>query len=294
MTRDLEPAVRDAWHVLCRSADLAPGAATRLRLLSRDVEVARNAAGTVSARLLDGEAVATREAYGHVFACLGTPAAPLFDIAEFAEDDRRLATCGAVRVRASGLRLVENFLDMAHFPFVHTDLLGVEERPEVPRYDIEIRRDVDEVWATNCRFWQPRAAASSAEGQMSEYLYRVAGPFAVMLYKTCPADPSRFDVIGLLIRPAEPDLSYAYAFVLVLDEASSETAIVHFQQTIFLQDRIVLENQRPRLLPLAPNAETPTRADMSSVAYRRWLKEKGVRYGTVEGLAGHGEAEGVP
>ena len=52
--------------------------------------------------------------------------------------------------------------------------------------------------------------------------------------------------------------------------------LVAFQQLIFLQDRIILENQRPRLLPLDPRAEIPTRADISSVAYRRWLKEKGL------------------
>jgi hypothetical protein len=27
-------------------------------------------------------------------------------------------------------------------------------------------------------------------------------------------------------------------------------------------------------------AEIPTRADASSIAYRRWLKEKGITYGT--------------
>lgn len=288
MTPALEPAVRDDWHVLCRSEDVPPGGALRLRLLSRDVAVTRRSNGTLSVEGPDGAALPVVEAWGHAFASLGAPARPLPPIAEFAEPDRRLATCGGVRVRASGLRLVENFLDMAHFPFVHTDILGVEDRPEVPRYDVEIRRDVDEVWATNCRFWQPKAAASSSEGQMSEYLYRVAHPFMVMLYKSCPADPARFDVIGLLIRPAEPDLSIAYAFVLVLDDTSAQTAIVHFQQTIFLQDRVVLENQRPRLLPLSPAAEAPTRADLSSVAYRRWLKEKGLRFGTLEGMPGEG------
>jgi hypothetical protein len=39
-------------------------------------------------------------------------------------------------------------------------------------------------------------------------------------------------------------------------------------------------NQRPTLLPLEPRAEIPTRADASSIAYRRWLKEKGITYGT--------------
>ena len=59
--------------------------------------------------------------------------------------------------------------------------------------------------------------------------------------------------------------------------------LIGFQQVIFLQDRIILENQRPILLPLEPRAEVPTRADASSIAYRRWLKEKGLVYGTSQG-----------
>jgi phenylpropionate dioxygenase-like ring-hydroxylating dioxygenase large terminal subunit len=47
-----------------------------------------------------------------------------------------------------------------------------------------------------------------------------------------------------------------------------------------LQDRIILENQRPSLLPMGARAEIPTRADASSIAYRRWLKEKGITHGT--------------
>lgn len=277
----LEPAALNDWYAIARVEDV-PRAGLDTRLLGRPVRVARGGDGAIVAHGPTHERLATTLAYGHVFASPGAPAKPLFAIPEFAEADRRLATCGAVRVRASGLRLVENFLDMAHFPFVHTDLLGVEERPEVPDYEVEIRRDIDEVIATRCRFWQPRAAAHAEGGQMSEYVYRVATPFNVLLYKTCPSDPSRVDVIGLLVQPLEEDLSAAFAFVLVVDDVSSTTDIIRFQQTIFLQDRIILENQRPRLLPLSPRAEMPTRADLSSVAYRRWLKEKGLRYGTLE------------
>jgi phenylpropionate dioxygenase-like ring-hydroxylating dioxygenase large terminal subunit len=68
--------------------------------------------------------------------------------------------------------------------------------------------------------------------------------------------------------------------MFLIDDVSSLTDLIHFQQLIFLQDRIILENQRPVLLPLEPRTEIPTRADASSVAYRRWLKEKGITYGT--------------
>ena len=68
--------------------------------------------------------------------------------------------------------------------------------------------------------------------------------------------------------------------MFLIDDVSTTTELVNFQQLIFLQDRIILENQRPVLLPMEPRAEIPTRADASSIAYRRWLKEKGITYGT--------------
>jgi hypothetical protein len=32
-------------------------------------------------------------------------------------------------------------------------------------------------------------------------------------------------------------------------------------------------------LPLTPRSEMPTRADLSSVAFRRWLKDSGMKFG---------------
>ena len=65
----------------------------------------------------------------------------------------------------------------------------------------------------------------------------------------------------------------------LFDDTTPLTDLIHFQQTIFLQDRSILENQHPSLLPLDPGLEIPTRADLTSVAYRRWLKRRGYTYG---------------
>lgn len=268
-----ESAALDQWYTLGALKDFPRGESQR-RLLGTDLTVARaGAAITIGA-------LPVRTDYGHLWTTLGRPARGLFDIPESREPDRRAVYCGAVRVRASGLRLVENFLDLAHFPYVHTDILGVEERPEVATYEVEQRRDVDELWATKCEFFQPRAAAAAEGGQISQYMYRVVTPLNVMLYKTPPSAPNRWDVIALFVQPVEPDLSVAHPYMLVIDDTSTDAELIGFQQMIFLQDKVVLENQRPRLLPLQPGRETPTRADLSSVLYRRWLKEKGLTYGT--------------
>ena|SRR5437868_2104491 len=272
-----EPAALNQWYTLGSLTDFATAPATR-RLLDEKLFISQDRSG-ISVRST-ARALRVRTDFGHLWTSLGTPEGDLFDIPESRESDRRAIYCGAVSVRASGLRLVENFLDLAHFPYVHSDVLGVEAKPEVARYDVEHRRDVDELWATKCEFFQPRAAASAEGGQISQYMYRVVTPFNVMLYKTPPSAPDRWDVIALFVQPVGQALSVAHPYMLVIDDSSTDAELIGFQQMIFLQDKIVLENQRPSLLPLQPGRETPTRADLSSVLYRRWLKEKGLVYGT--------------
>ena len=261
---------------------LRPGQSSRIRLLGQEASLARDAEGTHHVRDAAGAARPCVVAHAHVWTTLGAPERDLFAIPEMHEPDRRLVVCGAVQVRASGLRLVENFLDMAHFPYVHADILGVEARPEVERYQVEFHHDADEVWATDCRFWQPQAAANAQAGLLTEYIYRIATPFNVLLYKTCASAPGRWDVIAMFVQPLAPDVSLAWTAMSLIDPDTKLPDLIRFQQLIFLQDRMILENQRPVLLPLAPTAEIPTRADRSSVAYRHWLKQKGLRFGVHE------------
>lgn len=282
-------AALDEWYAVETSADLT-SSPVLTRLLGQDIELRRDDTGNPIVReILDdgarGPALPATERYGCVWTTLGRPNRDVFDISEAAESDRRFVPCGWVKMRASGLRVVENFLDMAHFPFVHTDILGSEPHTEVPQYLSEIRRDVDEVWATNCTFFQPRIAATESSGDFVQLTYRVPSPFVVMLYRVCPTAPDRLDAIALFIQPMEEDLCRAQPVMYLVDSNSTHTALLNFEQVIFLQDRIIVENQRPRLLPLEPRAEIPTRADSSSIAYRRWLKEKGIRFGTTAGAA---------
>jgi len=162
----IEAAALDQWYVIDAAADI-PRVPKRTRLLGRELVTRRDADGAIKvATVADdgapGALLPVSERYGYVWTTLGTPARAAVDIPEADEADRQHVVCGAVAVNASGLRIVENFLDMAHFPFVHTDILGAEPHTEVSQYNTEIRRDVDEVWATNCEFFQLQAAMSAA------------------------------------------------------------------------------------------------------------------------------------
>jgi len=286
MTKATDPVALDDWYAIATLSEI-PEHPVRTRLLGQDIRYARDSNGRLSVHEIDaggrpGAALPIQERYQCLGTTLGTPRRDIFRLDQAEESDRRIVVCGWVTIRTSGLRLVENFLDMAHFPYIHTDILGAEPHTEVPHYASEIRRDVDEVWATDCQFYQPQIIANGPGG-MVKLTYRVPSPFVVMLYRVCPLAPDRLDVIMMFVQPLEQDLCRAVPVMYLVDDRSSEIDLLKFEQVIFLQDRIIVENQRPLLLPLDPRSETPTRADLSSVVYRRWLKEKGLRYGTAEG-----------
>ncbi|HWU60418.1 MAG TPA: aromatic ring-hydroxylating dioxygenase subunit alpha [Ensifer sp.] len=280
MVQAKDKASIDQWYVIDTEAQIPFGISSN-RLLGFDLKVVRSKTDGVAVYCQGSDTpLPIRQRFGFIWTTLGTPERDVFPMPEADESDRRYVPCGVVSVNASGLRIVENFLDMAHFPFVHTDILGSEPHTEVEHYNVEIRRDVDEVWATNCQFFQPQAALSATEGIMTQYIYRVMTPFTTLLYKTCPNSANRWDLICLFVQPVDVDRCRAHPVMYLIDDVSTTSSLIEFQQLIFLQDRIILENQRPVLLPLEPRSEIPTRADASSIAYRRWLKEKGVTYGT--------------
>lgn len=49
---------------------------------------------------------------------------------------------------------------------------------------------------------------------------------------------------------------------------------------ITLQDVPIVESQRPELLPLDLQAELHLRSDRTAIAYRKWLRELGLMFGT--------------
>jgi len=88
-------------------------------------------------------------------------------------------------------------------------------------------------------------------------------------------------VIFLIVQPVTEETSIAHPLLLCLPDGTTPEALRAFQQTIFMQDKPILENQVPKRLPLADGAELPIAADKSSVAYRRWLASIGLTWGVI-------------
>ena len=293
----IETAVWDEWYPVAVVDDVANGRRYRTRLLDRDIEFGCDADGVFSAVLAQGNgksgglACRTQTRYLTHWVSLGEPAPGFFPLPEFDEPDRRVLGLGSMQIHASGLRVVENFLDMAHFPYVHGGLLGEVPHTDVKQYRVEIDRQHDEIFAQDCSFYQPMAAAASTEGIDAQYTYRVVRPLTSVLYKTSVSDPARRDVFCLFAQPVSEDCCVAHLLLACIDGVHTDSQLRLFQQTIVGQDLMILDNHLPRTLPLDPKFEMPTRADAMSIAYRRWLSGKGVLYGTYRGTEMHRTAQ---
>ena len=223
---------------------------------------------------------AVREAYGIVWVCPGEPAREL-PVFHGVDDDYRLVITGPYDVETSGPRAVENFLDLSHFPFVHRGYLGEEPYTEMDDYDVQLVDD--EIQVSNATAFQPRANVASTESVKVAYSYRVLRPLTVMLTKEPGAEGEKpSDLILLAIQP-KTETSIRAFFVMAMNYGfeQPDSYFQDFQDTIFLQDKAVLESQRPKCVPLDPTAELHQPADKSSNTYRRWLRDMGLRYGTV-------------
>ncbi len=197
---------------------------------------------------------------------------------EIAGAPRRQVVSGPHDVATAAPRVVENFLDMSHFPFVHEGGLGDRGHVEVPHYDVTATDDARPV-APDYRAWQPQGRAGAAGGAWVDYRYEVLGPYAAVLFKRADAGAAPQEVYALWVCPVAPESSRVWFTHFTGDERTPEAELRSFQDAIFTQDRPVLESQRPRRLPLA-GGEAHSAADRLAVAYRRYLRELGVTFGT--------------
>lgn len=294
-----DPVILHQWHVICALDEIAVGVVNETLLLEESVCFTADAAGGFAAwRSLPAlprgapvdvadvasvtELLPLRPQYGYLWISLGSPPEHLFPMPEYDDPERRNMNAGSIVVATSAPRAVENFLDLAHFPYVHAGSLGIEPHTEVADYEVAT---IDgELHATKCDFLVPKVGVNFAEPALARYRYRVPHPFCVMLYYDSLPDPSVEDIVAIWVQPMTAELVKAHNYMGVVDDSSTDTDIKAYQLLIFGQDKPILENQYPKLLPLDPRAETPIRADRSAIAYRRWLSNLGVTYGVIPAM----------
>lgn len=215
------------------------------------------------------------EKYGYVWVCLGSPQSDVPDFPEWRDSSFRKIYCGPYKANASGPRLVENFLDVAHLPFVHEGLLGDRSHAEINDY--EVKTNSQGITASNIRIWQPDPDGTGV-GAPVVYTYKVFRPLTA--YFTKESSKQGFSIF-MSVTPV--DLVESKMWMIIAMNYASEVPddqIEKFEDSVVAQDMRIVESQRPEMLPLDLQAELHLRSDRTAIAYRRWLNELGLTFGT--------------
>ena len=209
------------------------------------------------------------EKYEAIWVCLGDPVTegpvlPIFDGLDF-----KLFLSGHPLV-AKGTRVIENYLDFAHQPYIHEGYLGDPEKPEVEDYDVE-KSDAG-LSAYGLKIWQPNPDGSGVPGY-SVYDYFCFRPLQAAFQKQKVKSV-------LTATPVDEENSIGYLFGMSeFREEMDEEEAEKWSALIIGQDQMIVESQRPELLPLDLQEELHLACDRLAIAYRRWLKELGLTYG---------------
>jgi len=213
------------------------------------------------------------ERYGLVWLCPGEPAVGIPEIGYDHDVRYRRLNVDVERWQASATRMTDNFLDISHFPFVHTGTFGRAQDTHVPRIELG---PLDEGWfgyeyevAVN-----NDALGATASGQAAKVLTRrmTTGfhlPFAVrstIHYET------GLDHILLLLSTPVDDVTSLFTFVVWRNDDFTVPAdeVLRFDKAIGAEDQRMLQRV-PGVLPLDATALVSVQADKASVEWRRQL-----------------------
>jgi phenylpropionate dioxygenase-like ring-hydroxylating dioxygenase large terminal subunit len=215
------------------------------------------------------------EAGGLIWVCLeDEPVYPLPGFPEWDDPGYRIIPIPAYDWRCSAPRRLENFVDFAHFAWVHEGLLGDRSHPEVPEH---------EVWqeGSELRFSQKvtepnRGAIKDQLAVDDQFLeventYRLTMPASIYLNRRFPGD-SHY-ILTMSASPVGPRETRSFSFIgrnYALSQPDED--FVRFEEVILGQDRPIVESQRPEELPADLSAELHIRGvDRVSLEYRKWL-----------------------
>jgi len=218
------------------------------------------------------------ESHGMVFVAPEEPLTPLPDVTVARDPRFQKGDLPVVEVRASAGLLADNFLDVAHFPFVHAATFGADEAREVPPYDVvrdgfRFRASYEHEFANR---EDPEVLAGRRPLQQRRRLtYRYCAPFHLELAIEF-LDAGGTNVIGFFLTPVSDDTVRIHTTLWRDDLGGSDARMadaVAFEVAILEEDLRVQSRYDVLELPLEATAEVHTRADKTTLLLRRVLAD---------------------
>jgi phenylpropionate dioxygenase-like ring-hydroxylating dioxygenase large terminal subunit len=218
-----------------------------------------------------------QEKYGLVYVCLGEPVREIPIFSEWDNPSYRLCLTGPYSCQTSGLRAIENFLDVSHFPFVHPGTLGDLSQTTVADYIVSTNDEG--VALHDVRVWQPDPDGTG-QGEFVLYNYRALRPLTAYFRKETPFG-NRLAILFHVTPVAEEECVGWMWIAMNYAHDTPDEQVEQFQQHLIAEDFAILESHNPKRLPLDLQMEFHLPCDRGSLAYRKWLKELGLTYGAI-------------
>jgi vanillate O-demethylase monooxygenase subunit len=216
------------------------------------------------------------EQHGIVWTCLsGQPLAPPPDWPEADDALYRKLHLSPEDWDASAARMIENFLDIAHFSWIHDGTFGNRAHPEMTPYAVTTTPSGFE-YGYDYLAANPGGGPLPDEQVIQRHMsYEVVMPFAVRLAIHYPGD--RRHVVMTAAAPVSARRVRIFFFIARnFDHQVAAEVLLDWERNILSQDRRVVERQRPEELPLDLSEEFHIKADAASLAYRKALRRIGL------------------
>ena len=218
-----------------------------------------------------------QERYNLIWVAIGEPIQDVPPFPEWDDPTYRKLLCGPNGpFDLCGLRAIENFLDVAHFPFIHEGILGDAAYPEIEEYKTTI--EPDGVLSKGVSVYQPNPYGTG-QGGVVAYTYRAVRPLTAYLVKE--SEETRFSILFCVTPHTGLKSTLWMWMALNYDHETPAEELITWQEKILNQDIPIIQAQRPALLPLYAQTDLLLNSDRTLIAYRKWLQNMGLRFGTV-------------
>lgn len=218
------------------------------------------------------------ERYGLVWVCLDEPVTGIPEMGLWEDDPSFRRINNPVEAWAAcATRMVDNFMDTAHFAYVHVGSFGGAADPLVARFELApLSPNGFHGYAFAVEAANELTGGEHASGQATATVTRrmstgFALPFAVR--STIEYETGLQHILLLLTTPIDDERSY-FTFIVWRNDDHSipEDDVVRLDRQIGAEDQLMLEKVKGTL-PLDATTLVSVQSDRGSVEWKRQLRE---------------------
>ena len=207
--------------------------------------------------------VTTRERYGLVWVCLGEPDRDIAQIDHEHDPTFRRINSGYETWTVSTPRMVDNFLDVSHFPWVHVGTFGDDQDTVVAPIELV---DLDDDWFG----YSYEVDVGDPGGGRVVHRAMSTGFHLPFLVRSTIRYADGLEHVLLLCSTPVDDLTSRFTFVVWRNDDGTVDGqeVIAFDRAIGAEDRRMLE-RIPGTLDLDRTGLVSVQSDRASVEWRR-------------------------